>query len=63
MDVVNFDRYDMIIGTLFMQSNKVVLYFKNDTVWIGMQSLPTTKELVPDTNDRVRWYHTMEKKE
>ena len=63
MDVANFDRYDMIIGTPFMRSHKVILDFENDTVRIGTQSLPTTKVLVPDTDDRVCRYRTTEKKE
>ena len=34
-----------------MCSRKVILDFKNDTVRIGNQLIPTTKVLVPDTND------------
>ena len=63
MDVANFDRYDMIIGTPFMRFHKVVLDFENDTVRIGTQSLPATKVLVPDTDDHVCRYRTTEKKE
>lgn len=32
MDMINFDRYDMIIGT---RDNKVQLYFDNDEVIIN----------------------------
>ena len=63
MHVVNFDQYNMIIGMLFMRSHKVILDFENDTVRIGMQSLPATKVLVLDTDDHVHQYRTMEKKE
>jgi hypothetical protein len=30
MDIANFDRYDMIIGTPYMRHNKVQLDFEND---------------------------------
>ena len=63
VDVANFNRYDMIIGTSFMHSRKVILDFKNDTVKIGNQSIPTTKVLVPDTDDHICQYHTTEKKQ
>jgi hypothetical protein len=62
LDVANFDRYDMIIGTPFMRSRKVVLDFEKDIVRIGNQTIPATKVLVPDTDDRVRRYRTTEKK-
>jgi hypothetical protein len=63
VDVANFDRYDMIIGTPFMRSRKVILDFENDTVRIGNQIVPATKVLVPDTDDRVRRYRATEKKQ
>ena len=62
VDVANFDCYDMIIGTLFMHSRKVILDFKNDSIKIGNQSISTTKVLVPDTDNRIRRYRTTEKK-
>ena len=62
VDMANFDQYNMIIGMPFMRSHKVVLDFENDTVWIGMQSLSTTKVLIPDTNDRVHQYRTTERR-
>ena len=63
VDVANFDCYDMIIGTPFMHSRKVILNFENDTVRIGNQLIPTTKVLVPDTDDHVCQYHATEKKQ
>ena len=63
VDVANFDRYDMIIGTPFMHSRKVILNFENDTVKIGNQLIPATKVLVPDTDDHVCQYHATEKKQ
>jgi len=63
VDVANFDRYDMIIGTPFMRSRKVVLNFKNDIVKIGDQAIPATKVLVPDMDDCIRRYRTTDKKQ
>ena len=63
VDVANFDHYDMIIGTPFMRSRKVILNFENDTVKIGNQSIPATKVLVPNTDNYVRQYHTTKKKQ
>jgi len=63
VDVANFDRYDMIIGTPFMRSRKVILDFENDTIKIGNQSIPATKVLVPDTDDRVCRYCATKKKQ
>ena len=62
VDVANFDRYDMIIGTPFMCSRKVILDFENDSIKIGNQSISATKVLVPNTDDRIRRYRTTEKK-
>ena len=56
MDVVNFDHYDMIIGTPFMCSQKVILNFENDIVKIGDQLIPATKVLVLDSDDHIHWY-------
>jgi len=63
VDVANFDHYDMIIGTPFMCSRKVILDFENDAVKIGNQSIPATKVLVPDTDDHICWYRATEKKQ
>jgi hypothetical protein len=62
LDVANFDRYDMIVGTPFMRSHKVILDFENDVIRMGQQSIPATKVLIPDTDDRARRYRTTEKK-
>ncbi|KAF5377165.1 hypothetical protein D9615_006318 [Tricholomella constricta] len=35
MDLANFDRYDVIIGTPFMRANKVVLDFNRDEVIVN----------------------------
>jgi len=63
VDVANFNCYDMIIGMPFMCSRKVILDFENDAVKIENQLIPATKVLVPDTDDRIRWYRATEKKQ
>ena len=63
LDVANFDHYNMMIGTPFMCSHKVALDFEHDVVHVGQKSIPATKVLVPDTNDCVRRYRTMDKKD
>ena len=43
IDIANFDRYEMIIGTPFIRRNQVVLDFKNNEVIInGKQILAVT---------------------
>jgi len=63
VDVANFDRYNMIIGTPFMHSRKVVLDFENDIVKIGDQAIPATKVLVLDMDDHICQYCTTDKKQ
>ena len=43
VDVANFDRYDMIIGTPFMRKNKVHLDFEKNEVVVNGKSLPAVK--------------------
>lgn len=61
MDVANFDRYDMIIGTPFMRMNKVHLDFETNTVTVNGVSSPATRVLLADTDARARRYRTVEK--
>jgi Retroviral aspartyl protease len=61
MDIANFDRYDMIIGTLFMRKNKVHLDFENDRIVINGVATPDTPIELLDTDGHLRWYRTMEK--
>jgi len=42
MDIANFNRYDMIIGTPFMRKNKVHLDFENDRIVINGVATPAT---------------------
>ena len=48
VDIANFDRYEMIIGTPFIRRNQVVLDFKNNEVIINGKRIPavtvSTKE-------------------
>jgi len=60
VDIANFDHYDMIIGTPFMCSRKVILDFENDVIRIGDQVIPATKVLVPDTDDHVNLTLTLD---
>ena len=41
VDVVNFDHYDMMIGTLFMRNNKVKLDFEHNVVMVNGVLTPT----------------------
>ena len=41
LDVVNIDRYDMIIGTPFMRRHGLVLDFKQNTLSIWGEIIPT----------------------
>lgn len=38
-DVVNIDKFDVIIGTLFLQQNRVKLDFQNNAIVISSQKL------------------------
>ena len=40
VDIANFDRYEMVIGTPFMKRNGVVLDFENDEVRIKGKRIP-----------------------
>jgi hypothetical protein len=41
LDVVNIDRYDMIIGTPFMRKHGLVLDFSQNILRIGGEVIPT----------------------
>lgn len=43
-DVVDIDKYDAILGTVFCRTYGIVLDFANDRVLIGKQSIPLFKE-------------------
>jgi hypothetical protein len=62
VDIANFDRYDMIIGTPFMYRNKVVLDFENKQVIANGIATPATRVLLEDNDGRLRRYRTVDKK-
>jgi hypothetical protein len=43
-DIVNIDRYDVILGTVFMRKHGIILNFKRNQVRIGDKELPTLHE-------------------
>ena len=56
IDVANFDRYDLIIGTPWMRQNKVILDFKTNQVIVNGIASSTTRIPNPDTDDHVCWH-------
>jgi hypothetical protein len=62
MDIANFDRYDMIIGTPFMRANRVHLDFENDRVIVNGVATRATKVQLNDTDTRLRRYRSTDKK-
>ena len=61
VDIANFDRYDMIIGTPWMYRNKVVLDFETSCVRVNGVSIPAIKVLKGDLDPRLRRYRTTDK--
>jgi hypothetical protein len=62
MDVANFDRYDMIIGTPYMRANKVHLDFENDQVIVNGVATAAMKVTLADTDGRLRRYRSTDKR-
>ena len=62
MDIANFDRYNMIIGTPFMRANRVHLDFEHDWVVVNGVATPATKVLLSDTDRRLHRYRTTDKR-
>ena len=62
MDIANFDRYDMIVGTPFMRANRVHLDFEHDRVIVNGVATPATKVKLADTDGRLRRYRATDKK-
>jgi hypothetical protein len=61
MDVANFDRYDMIIGTPYMRANRVQLDFENNQVIVNGVAISTTKVTINGTDRRLCWYRATDK--
>ncbi|KAG6896021.1 hypothetical protein C0993_008865 [Termitomyces sp. T159_Od127] len=53
VDIANFDRYDMIIGTPFMHKNKVSLDFVNNKVIINGTPLRAERVVLADMDGRL----------
>ena len=45
MDVVDIDRYDLILGTPFFRKHNVVLDFRNHTIRIDGREVPVYNEV------------------
>ncbi|GLB37195.1 putative DNA RNA polymerase [Lyophyllum shimeji] len=50
MDLANFDKYDMVIGTPFMRANNVVLDFGKNEVTVNGVATPATRVKLEDTD-------------
>ncbi|KAG6875121.1 hypothetical protein C0993_010740 [Termitomyces sp. T159_Od127] len=61
VDIANFDRYDMIIGTPFMRKNKVSLDFVNNKVIINGTLLRAERVVLADMDGCLRRYRATEK--
>jgi hypothetical protein len=62
LDVANFDRYDMVIGTPWMRRNKVQLDFERNLVMIGGTAVPAVKAKEKDLDPRLRRYRATDKR-
>ena len=63
LDVANFDRYDVIIGTPFMRANNVVLNFATNEVIVNGVATPALRVKLEDTDGRLRRHRTLEKRQ
>ena len=63
VDIANFDRYDMIIGTPFLRKNKVILDFIKNVVIINGKELPAIKATAKDLDPRLRHHRTTDKRQ
>ena len=70
-DVVDIDKYDIILGTTFCREHGVVLDFRNNSVLVNGKSLPlfdaetstTVKPVVKDRTPRFQFEGTTAKKQ
>jgi hypothetical protein len=62
VDIANFDRYDMIVGTSLMRRNKVLLDFKSDKIVVNGERIPTIKVKGKNLDIRVHRHWTTDKK-
>jgi len=62
VDLANFDRYDMIIGTPWMRKHKVLLDFDTNRVIINGTAIPAIKVKGNDLDPHLRRHHATEKR-
>jgi len=62
VDIANFDRYDMIIGTPWMRRYKVILDFENSKVIVDGTPVDAIKIREKDLDPRLRRHRTTDKK-
>ena len=63
VDIANFDRYDMIIGTPFMRANKVILDFESNVVIANGVVTPARRVVLDEADGRLRRYRSTDKKQ
>jgi hypothetical protein len=62
VDIANFDRYEMIIGTPFMRRNKVLLDFDKNEVVVRGKRIPAVTVSSKDLDLITRRQRTTERK-
>ena len=62
VDIANFDRYDMIVGTPLMRRNKILLDFGADEVVVNRKRIPAIKIKVKNLDIRVHCHRATDKK-
>ena len=63
VDVANFDCYNIIIRTLFMRKHGVKLDFLKNQIVVTDVAMPAIRVMVPDTDDCIRRYWAVDKKQ
>jgi hypothetical protein len=61
LDVANFDRYDMIIGTPFMRENKVLLDFESNRIIMNGVATPATPIEEKDIDEHIHHHRSTDK--
>lgn len=61
VDIANFDRYDMIMGTPWMRRHKVQLDFDANRVIVNGTPIPAIKVTAKDLDPRLRRHHTTDR--
>ena len=61
VDIANFDRYDMIVGTPFMRAHNVILDFVSNQVIVNGTTMPAVRVKAKGGDSRVRRYRATDK--